>query len=467
MSAELCYTSATDLVEGYRTHNFSPVEVATAVLARIEKYNPLLNCFCYLDAETTLAAAQSSEQRWMRNQPLGLVDGVPVSIKDLLPLRGWPTRMGSLTISADGPWDDDDPAVARLREHGAVFLGKANTPEFGNSGITNSPTNGLTVNPWDINRTTGGSSGGSVAAVAAGLGALSVGTDAGGSIRTPASFCGLVGLKPSFGRVPQYPGGDWGGISVSGPIARTAMDAALAMNVMTLPDTRDWNSLPPEQRNYLAEIDAGLKGCRIAFSADLGFMPVNAEVAKIVAQAAARFEELGAQVVEATPNLGDPVSLFDILWTPNLVHLASKMTAEQRELLGDETKESIEQGKTFSLSDYMEAQSKRAELARVMARFHDNYDLLITPTAIVSPFNNEHHMPPEWDTERSWLWELPTFCFNFTRQPAITVPCGFTDSGLPVGLQIVAPIYADTRALQAAHAYQQAFPTTQRRPPLE
>jgi aspartyl-tRNA(Asn)/glutamyl-tRNA(Gln) amidotransferase subunit A len=467
MAEEFCYLSARDLVAGYGNADFSPVEVTRSILDRIDKYNPVLNCFCYLDRTATLKVAKAAEDRWRRGEPCGLLDGVPVSIKDLLPLRGWPTTMGSLSIDEEGPWDDDDPAVARLREHGAVFLGKTNTPEFGNSGVTNSPRNGLTVNPWDVTRTTGGSSGGSAAAVAAGLGPLSIGTDAGGSIRTPSSFCGLVGLKTTFGRVPQYRDGDWGGISVSGPIARTAADAALAMCVITLPDNRDWNSLPPEQRDYVAELETGVKGLRVAYSPDLGFMPVNAEVADIVAQAAARFAELGADVVEAAPDLGDPVPLFDIIWTPNFVRLASKMTPEQRESLDDETKEAIERGSKISLLDYVEAQNRRAELAREMRRFHETYDLLITPTAIVSPYKNEHLMPPEWDTSRSWLWELPVFCFNFTRQPAITVPCGFTESGLPVGLQIVAPIYQDSRALQAAHAFQTAYPTTDRRPPLD
>jgi aspartyl-tRNA(Asn)/glutamyl-tRNA(Gln) amidotransferase subunit A len=239
------------------------------------------------------------------------------------------------------------------------------------------------------------------------------------------------------------------------------------MCVITLPDNRDWNSLPPEQRDYVAELETGVKGLRVAYSPDLGFMPVNAEVADIVAQAAARFAELGADVVEAAPDLGDPVPLFDIIWTPNFVRLASKMTPEQRESLDDETKEAIERGSKISLLDYVEAQNRRAKLAREMRRFHETYDLLITPTAIVSPYKNEHLMPPEWDTSRSWLWELPVFCFNFTRQPAITVPCGFTESGLPVGLQIVAPIYQDSRALQAAHAFQTAYPTTDRRPPLD
>ena len=466
MAEEFAYLSAGELVNGYRSGEFSPLEVTRSILGRIERYNPLLNCFCHLDPAATLAMAGASEWRWVRGEPLGLLDGVPVSIKDLLPLRGWPTTMGSLAVDERGPWNEDDPAVARLREHGAVFLGKTNTPELGNSGVTDSPRNGMTVNPWDTARTTGGSSGGSAAAVAAGLGPLSVGTDAGGSIRTPSSFCGLVGLKPTFGRVPQCRDADWGGLSVSGPIARDATDAAMMMSVISRPDIRDWNSLPPDDRDYVAELGTCLNGLRIAYSPDLAFMPVDPEIARIVDRAAARLADLGATVEEATPDLGDPVPLFDIFWAPNFVRIASAMTPRQRDDLGIETKDAIARGRQVSLPDYLDAQAKRAELAREMRRFHEIHDLLVTPTAIVPPFPNGHLAPPDWDTSRSWLWELPVFCFNFTRQPAITVPCGFTDSGLPVGMQIVAPVYQDSLALKAAHAFQSAFPISDRRPEL-
>jgi aspartyl-tRNA(Asn)/glutamyl-tRNA(Gln) amidotransferase subunit A len=467
MSEDLCFTPASTLVEAYRSRRLSPVEVATAVLDRIDALNPRLNCFCHLDRATTLDAARASEARWARGQPCGLADGVPVSIKDLLPVAGWPTRMGSRAIEAPGPWTEDDPAVARLREHGAVLLGKTTTPEFGDSGVTNSPLTGLTVNPWDLGRTTGGSSGGSAAAVAAGLGPLSVGTDAGGSIRTPSSFCGLVGLKPTFGRVAQTAGADWGGLSVSGPMARTAMDAALAMCVIARPDVRDWNSLPPSAVDYRAELEKGIEGLRVAYSPDLDFMPVNAEVAAVVACAVEGFAALGAEVTEASPDLGDPVSYFDVLWSPLIARFAESLGEARQKLLGDETKETLAVARKITLPQYLDAYAKRAELAAVMARFHERYDVLVTPMAIVTPFHNEHHMPPEWDTERAWLWELPAFCFNFTRQPAVAVPCGFSESGLPVGLQIVAPVYEDARALRAAHAFQSAYPTLDRRPPLK
>lgn len=468
MADDLCYTAALDLVALYRTKRVSPVEVAKVVLERIERLNPVLNCYCYCNHADVLDEARRSEDRWGKGEPLGLLDGVPVSIKDLLLTKGWPTLCGSRLINPAGPWNEDDPAVARLRESGAVLLGKVTTPEFGNSGITDSPLTGVTVNPWDTSRTTGGSSGGGVAAVAAGLGPLSVGTDAGGSIRTPSSFCGLVGLKPTFGRVAQYPDTDWGGISVSGPIARTASDAALLMAVIAQPDVRDGKCLPRDDRDYVAESAGGVEGFRVAFSPDLGFMPVTPVIASIVQAAAERFEELGAHVEEVDPPFDDPIEIFNTIWSPNIATaLIARFSNDQLAKLGDETRDTLEEAKSISLDAFVEAERQRDLLVHRMRQFHEAYDLLLTPTSIVAPFETIHRMPPEWDTKRAWVWELPTFPFNFSRQPALTVPCGFTDSELPVGLQIVGPIYEDARTLRAARAYQEAYPTTDRRPLLD
>ncbi len=468
MADDLHYTTAVDLVALYKAKSVSPVEVAKAILDRIERLNPVLNCYCYRDEGDVLDAAKRSEDRWGRGTPLGPLDGVPVSIKDLLLTAGWPTLFGSRVVDPAGPWEEDEPAVARLRESGAVLLGKTTTPEFGNSGITDSPLTGVTVNPWDTSRTTGGSSGGSVAAVAAGLGPLSVGTDAGGSIRTPASFCGLVGLKPTFGRVAQYPDTDWGGISVSGPIARTASDVALLMSVIAQPDARDGKCLPRDDRDYVAESAGGVAGLRVAFSPDLGFMPVDPVIAGIVQAAVERFEALGAHVEEVAPPFDDPVPIFNTVWSPNIAGpIIARFSEEQLAKLGDEVRGAIEDAKSIPLTAFVEAERQRDLLVHRMRRFHEDYDLLLTPTSIVTPFETTHTMPPEWDTDRSWLWELPTFPFNFSRQPAVTVPCGFTDAGLPVGLQIVGPIYEDARTLRAARAYQEAYPTTDRRPPLD
>ena len=253
----LADSTAIELLDLYRTGKASPVEATRAVLARIEALNPVLNAFCLVASDDALKAAAASEARWQKQAPCGALDGVPVSIKDLLLTRGWPTRRGSRTVDPNQPWDVDAPAVARLREAGAVLIGKTTTPEFGCKGETNSALTGITRNPWDPSKTPGGSSGGTAAAVAAGMGPLSVGTDGAGSVRIPAAFCGNFGLKPSFGRVPAYPLSPFGTVSHVGPHTMSVRDAALMMNVLKQPDPRDWTSLPPDPADYTAGLEAG------------------------------------------------------------------------------------------------------------------------------------------------------------------------------------------------------------------
>jgi aspartyl-tRNA(Asn)/glutamyl-tRNA(Gln) amidotransferase subunit A len=273
-----------------------------------------VNAFCFVPHDDVLAQALRSEERWMRAEPLGVLDGVPVSIKDLLLTRGWPTLRGSKTVDRSGPWNDDAPAVARLRENGAVLLGKTTTPEFGWKGVTDSPLTGITRNPWNLTKTPGGSSGGSAAALAGGMGPLTIGTDGGGSIRIPCAFSGIFGLKPSFGRVPAWPLSPFGTVAHLGPMTRSVEDAALLMNVLTLPDARDWLTLPFDGRDYRIGLDDGVRGWRIAFSPDLGYAKVDSEIAAIVSEAAERFVELGAIVDVATPSLDGADEIFRIHW---------------------------------------------------------------------------------------------------------------------------------------------------------
>src|SRR3954466_4036292 len=295
MSEDLCSLSAAQLLQAYGRHQLSPVDVARAVLARIEKLNPVLNAF-NLVSDRAIEDAKASEARWTAGQPKGLLDGVPVSIKDIILTKGWPTLRGSKTVDAKGPWNDDAPATARLREHGAVLLGKTTTPEFGWKGVTDSPLTGITRNPWNPKKTPGGSSGGAVAAVAAGMGPLAVGTDGGGSIRIPCSFTGLFGIKPSFGRVPAWPLSPFGTVAHVGPITRTVTDAALMLNVLALPDARDWHALPYESRDYRGRLEFGVRDLRIAYSPDLGYAEVDPEVLATVKKALGVFSDLGARV---------------------------------------------------------------------------------------------------------------------------------------------------------------------------
>ncbi|HSC18291.1 MAG TPA: amidase family protein, partial [Rhizomicrobium sp.] len=303
--------SAAELSTAFASRELSPVEVTEGCLARIEALDAEINAFCLVDPETSRRQAEASERRWMEGVPLSPLDGVPVAIKDLLLTKGWATRRGSLTVDAKGPWDHDAPSVARLREAGAVFIGKTTTPEFGWKGSTDSPLTGVTRNPWNRTKTPGGSSGGSGAALAARFAPLALGTDGGGSIRIPACFSGVFGLKPSFGRVPAWPLSPFGTVAHVGPMSRTVLDSAMLLNVIVKPDARDWHALPYEPTDYAAELESGLKGKRIAFSPRLGHAErVVPDVEALVAVAAKRFEELGADVEQIDPPGGDVSDIF-------------------------------------------------------------------------------------------------------------------------------------------------------------
>jgi len=457
MSADLCALSATELVELYRMHAASPVEVARAVLGRIEKLNPELNAFCLI-SETVLQEAAASEARWLHGEPRGLLDGVPVSIKDLLLTRNWPTLRGSKTADPKGPWNDDAPCVARLREHGALLLGKTTTPEFGWKGVTDSPLTGITRNPWNKAKTPGGSSGGAAAALASGMGPLAVGTDGGGSIRIPCAFTGLFGLKPSFGRVPAWPLSPFGTVAHVGPMTRSVSDAALMLNVLALPDARDWHSLACDARDYRTHLDDGVRDLRIAFSPDLGYARVDPEVASLVAKAVRVFEDLGAKVEQKNPGFDNAEPMFRTHWFSGAAFLLKDMNKEKRRLVDPGLVEVAEQGARITTTDVLDAQMKRGALGTLMNLFHREYDLLVTPALSVPAFDAGMNFPKTSKNENWTDWTPFTYPFNLTQQPAASIPCGLTRDGLPVGLQIVGPKYADALVLRAARAFETARP---------
>jgi aspartyl-tRNA(Asn)/glutamyl-tRNA(Gln) amidotransferase subunit A len=457
MSSDVLTLSATELVELYRTRRLSPVEAARAVLAGIDRLNPVLNALCFV-APDVLAMAQASEARWMKGEPKGTLDGVPVSIKDLLLTRGWPTLRGSKTVDPAGPWIDDAPAVARLRESGAVLLGKTTTPEFGWKGVTDSPLTGITRNPWDPTKTPGGSSGGGAAAVAAGLGPLTVGTDGGGSIRIPSAFTGLFGLKPSFGRVPAWPLSPFGTVAHICPMTRTVQDAALLLNVVTKPDVRDWFALPDDGRDYLTGLDDGVRGWRIAYSATLGYAEVDPDVAALVKKAAMRFVELGAHVEDAQPHFEDAHEVFRRHWYTGAAFLLRHFTQQQKALMDSGLIDVAEQGAQIGMLDLLDAAQKRGALGTQMNLFHETYDLLITPSVPLAAFEAGREVADVLK-EKHWTdWTPFTYPFNLTQQPAASIPCGLTTAGLPVGLQIVGPRYRDAKVLRAARAFETLQP---------
>ncbi|HTW02079.1 MAG TPA: amidase [Streptosporangiaceae bacterium] len=464
MADDITRLSATELIGLYRRGELSPVEATRAVLDRIDAVNARTNAYCLVRGDEALASASASERRWRAGQPAGLVDGVPVSIKDLLLTDGWPTRRGSLTIDEAGPWTVDAPAVARLREHGAVLVGKTTTPEFGWKGVTDSPLTGVTRNPWDPARTPGGSSGGSAAAVASGLAPLSVGTDGAGSIRIPASFCGIVGLKPTQGRVPVYPPSTFGTLSHVGPMARTVADTALLLDVIGAPDIRDSLALD-RQPPVSAQLDvARLAGRRVAYSPALGYAAVDPEVEAAVRAAVSALEAHGALVSLADPGFASPRPAFDVLWNAGAARVVADIPEDRRDLIDPGLAEAAEAGRRYSAIEYLQALRERSELGIAMGAFHQTYHLLVTPTEPIAAFAAGAEVP-EGSAGRGWpSWTPFTYPFNMTHQPAATVPCGFSAAGLPIGVQVVGPRHADALVLSACAAIESALPWRDRWP---
>ncbi len=456
--SDIATLSATELIALYRTKRMSPLEAVEAVLRRIRTCNPLVNAFCLLDEESARAQARASEERWARGEPAGLVDGVPTTIKDMVLTRGWPTRLGSRTVPADRPRDEDAPVAARLRQHGAVLLGKTTTPEFGWKGVTDSPLTGITRNPWDTRMTPGGSSGGAAAAAALGMGALHIGSDGGGSIRIPAGFTGIFGMKPSYGRVAAYPHSAYGTLSHLGPMTRTVSDAALMLTVIARPDARDWLALPYDGVDYGAGLDDGVAGLRVAFSPDLGYAQVDGEVAAAVRAAVDVLADLGAAVEETAPGFDDPAEIFRLHWYAGAALALGNLSDEQREMVDPGLREVAREGATIGLMEYLRAGGERAVLGRRMRRFHETFDLLITPSLPIPAFAAGVESPETAAPSRWTTWTPFTFPFNLTQQPACSVPCGFTGAGLPMGFQIVGPMYGDALVLRAARAYETVHP---------
>ncbi len=458
--------TAEELSAAFEARDLSPVEVAEALLGRIEALDAQVNAFCLIDAPTTLKQAEDSEARWMAGEPLSPLDGVPVAVKDLLVTKGWPTRRGSLTVDPKGPWETDAPTVARLKEAGAVLIGKTTTPEFGWKGSTDSPLTGITRNPWNLEKTPGGSSGGSSAALAARFAPLALGTDGGGSIRIPASFTGTYGLKPSFGRVPAYPLSPFGTVAHAGPMTRTAKDSAMLMNVIAKPDARDWHSLPYEPTDYAAELEAPLAGKRIAFSPRLGWVTrIDAEVEALVAAAVKRFEELGAHVELADPPGGDPGDTFQKIWWSGAGFLLGDLPEAQKAKLDPGLRRMAEEGVKIDKKTYLAANMARGAYGAGLRQFMERYDFLLTPALATTAFNVGQLSPMD-DDGRAWMqWTPFSFPFNLTQQPAASVNCGFTAAGLPVGLQIVGRMFDDAGVLAASYAYEQSNPLYEKTPP--
>ncbi len=455
-----------ELSAAFAAKDLSPVEVAETCLGRIEALDAEINCFCLVDAAVSLAQAEKSEERWLAGEPLSPLDGVPVAVKDLLLTKGWPTRRGSLTVDPKGPWTEDAPSVARLREAGAVLIGKTTTPEFGWKGSTDSPLTGITRNPWDKTKTPGGSSGGSAAALAARFAPLALGTDGGGSIRIPASFSGVYGLKASFGRVPAYPPSPFGTVAHVGPMSRTVRDSAMLMNVIARPDARDWFSLPFDGADYTTRLRESMKGMRIAYSPRLGYAEkVLPDVEALVAAAAKHFADMGGEVEQVDPSTDDPSGMFRDLWWSGAAYLLGDLPEEKKALLDPGLRRMVDQGAAIGFKQYLEAVAARGAYGSKMRQFMERYDFILTPS-VATPAFATGMISPLGDDNHAWMqWTPFSFPFNLTQQPAASIPCGFTPDGLPVGLQIVGRMFDDAGVLAASAAYETVDPHFDKVPP--
>jgi aspartyl-tRNA(Asn)/glutamyl-tRNA(Gln) amidotransferase subunit A len=465
-SSDLAFTSATELAALIRARKLSPVELTRAVLDRIERLNPIVNAFCTVTPDLALAAAREAEQAALKGELRGPLHGVPFSIKDLHYTKGVRTMSGSFIFERRVP--DVDPPVVRLKGAGGVMLGKTTTPEFGWKGLGDCPVTGITRNPWNTAMTTGGSSAGAGAATAAGLGPIHQGSDGAGSIRIPSGFCGIFGLKPSYGRVPMWPISNNDYASHMGPMTRTVADAAAMLSIMAGPDDWDRTSLEARPDDYIGKLGAGITGLRVAFSPDLGGFPVDAEVAALVRDAVRAFDGLGCVVEEVKPGFADSHDLIRCLWSAHEAGNYAQYLREWRERMDPGLVACIEDGLQYSMVEYVEARGQKLAYWDTVRPLFEKFDLLLTPTLSVAAFpvgrlNPEHWPQHAWD----WIrWASFSYPFNFTGQPAASVPAGFTPDGLPVGLQIVGRRFADLTVLQAAAAFEAARPWAQRRPAL-
>jgi aspartyl-tRNA(Asn)/glutamyl-tRNA(Gln) amidotransferase subunit A len=465
-AADLWYMTAIELTDAIRTKRVSPVEVVNAILSRIEQLNPRLNAFCLVTADAARQAAQAAEQAVMRGEPLGPLHGVPVSIKDLVITKGVRTMRGSKLYEHDVP-TEDAPVVERLKAAGAIVLGKTTTPEFGFKGVTDSLVTGISRNPWNLERTPGGSSGGAGAAVATGMGPLAIGTDGGGSIRIPSSFCGIYGLKPHVGRVPVYPASATGDLSHVGPMTRTVRDAALMLNVIAGADDRDRFSLPTSHPDYLKVIEGDIHGLRIAWSSDLGFAIVDPQVRQIAAEAVQAFAELGCHVEETNPGFDNPDELFQHFFYVNIGAMLHDYPGYEGKI-DPQLLANINEVKEVSSQGYVRSILRRNMIFDKIQRLFTIYDLLLCPTVAVPPFGLGIEGPTEIVGQsvnrRAWIALTPLF--NLTGQPAATVPCGFTSDGLPIGLQIVGRRFDEATVLRASAAFESVRPWVQKRSPV-
>ncbi|MBL8671117.1 MAG: amidase, partial [Alphaproteobacteria bacterium] len=419
--------TATEQVAAYRRRALSPVDVVKAAFARIDKHDKSVNALCLRDEAGALALARASEARWARGEPLGALDGVPMTVKDLVHAAGWPTRRGSFATEADPVPSQDPPAVRRMRQAGAIPIGKTTTPEFGWKGLNDCPLTGHTRNPWNTKMTPGGSSGGAAVAAALGMGTLHIGTDGAGSVRIPAAFTGVFGLKPTLGRAPIWPPSLLGTLSHLGPMTRTVTDGALMLTVIAGPDPMDWRSLTEPAQDYRIGLEEGVRGLKVAYAPTFGTFAVHPGVAKQVKAAAQVLSDLGADVEEACPDLSGAPDIETVIWECGMALSIKRFDQAQRARMDPGFVRTAERGLARSALELAAAEHARAEMATRLWDFHRTYDLLLTPQMPIPAFPVGQDVADPKTQANWWDWSPFTYPFNLSHQPAASMPCGFAE----------------------------------------
>jgi aspartyl-tRNA(Asn)/glutamyl-tRNA(Gln) amidotransferase subunit A len=454
---EISRMGAPALRRAFAARTLSPVEVAQSCIDNAERANPVFNAFTFLDHDGALAAARASEARWRRGEPQSPVDGVPGTLKDIVWVKGWTVRYGSRTTS-DTAYLEDAPSVAMMREKGVVFLGQTTTPEFGWKAVTDSALTGVTRNAWDASKTSCGSSGGAAVAAATGAGVFHLGTDGGGSIRVPSAFNGIVGLKPTFGRVPAYPASAFGTVAHIGPMVRRVSDAAAMLGAMAGRSDKDWAQgpglLPP-----LGPVEGALVNARVGYWREPPCGKLDPEVGAAVDAAAKRLEALGARVEPIVLPGSDHLAIFNTIWFSGAAARLEAVPQNKRDLIEPGFLETAASGAAYRSVDLAVAQSRRREFGAEMDQLLARYDFVISPATAIPAFGAGLELPDSSYGSGRWTeWAGFSFPINLSQQPALTVPCGRTAANLPIGLQIIGARGADARVLGAGLEFETAWP---------
>jgi len=454
--------SAAEMTAGYRRREFTPIDVFESTTARIDEVNAALNAFVLLDLDGAKKAAEESTTRWAAGESLGLADGIPTTVKDTMDLANWPTRKGSLQTDPNKIAQEDAPMVRRLREGGALILGKTTVPEFGWQGTSDSPLTGLTRNPWDLNRTTGGSSAGAAAAAATGMGKFNTGSDGGGSVRIPAAFTGVFTIKPTFSVIPIHPPATGGLLSYVGPITQTVTDAAHAMSVVAKPDPRAIFQSRLDERSWIDGLEAGIEGLKVAYAPTWSGFPVHPDVAERLEDAVDALERIGADVTSIAPDFTLPYFEFMAIWDSMLAQALRHIPESEWNKSDPGLIATTRRGLALSASDVIDAERARPLLMAVFQGILSEYDVIVTPTMPTTALPVGHALAEPWvegQRMEHWMdWCPFTWPLNLTAHPATSIPIGFGSDGLPVAMQMIGRHYDDRLLLRAARAFEREHP---------